>query len=76
MPHPAPPAPTSPASGEVKLTFMGTAGARFMVAKQVAASGGLFIEEGETRLGRVIVETAKKGLQPAGDANERAVERR
>jgi uncharacterized membrane protein required for colicin V production len=34
------------------------------------------IEEGETRLGRVIVETAKKGLQPAGDANERAVERR
>jgi len=34
----------------VKLTFMGTAGARFMVAKQVAASGGLFIEENGTRL--------------------------
>src|SRR5438067_11660401 len=50
MPHPAPSAPTSPASGEVKLTFMGTAGARFMVAKQVAASGGLFIEEGDTRI--------------------------
>jgi phosphoribosyl 1,2-cyclic phosphodiesterase len=34
----------------VKLTFMGTAGARFMVAKQLAASGGLYIEEGNTRL--------------------------
>jgi phosphoribosyl 1,2-cyclic phosphodiesterase len=29
---------------------MGTAGARFMVAKQVAASGGLFIEDGDTRI--------------------------
>jgi len=29
---------------------MGTAGARFMVAKQLAASGGLYIEEGGTRL--------------------------
>jgi phosphoribosyl 1,2-cyclic phosphodiesterase len=29
---------------------MGTAGARFMVAKQVAASGGLFVEEGDTRI--------------------------
>ena len=29
---------------------MGTAGARFMVAKQLAASGGLYIEEGSTRL--------------------------
>jgi len=29
---------------------MGTAGARFMVAKQVAASGGLLIEEGSTRI--------------------------
>ena len=34
----------------MKLTFMGTAGARFMVAKQLAASGGLHIEEGGTRL--------------------------
>jgi phosphoribosyl 1,2-cyclic phosphodiesterase len=34
----------------VKLTFMGTAGARFMVAKQVAASGGLYIEEGNARI--------------------------
>jgi phosphoribosyl 1,2-cyclic phosphodiesterase len=34
----------------LKLTFMGTAGARFMVAKQVAASGGLYLEEGGTRL--------------------------
>jgi len=34
----------------LKLTFMGTAGARFMVAKQLAASGGLYIEEGNTRL--------------------------
>jgi phosphoribosyl 1,2-cyclic phosphodiesterase len=29
---------------------MGTAGARFMVAKQYAASGGLFIEDGSTRI--------------------------
>lgn len=29
---------------------MGTAGARFMVAKQIAASGGLLIEEGSTRI--------------------------
>jgi len=34
----------------VKLTFMGTAGARFMVARQVAASGGLYIEDGDTRI--------------------------
>jgi phosphoribosyl 1,2-cyclic phosphodiesterase len=34
----------------MKLTFMGTAGARFMVAKQLAASGGLYIEEGKTRI--------------------------
>jgi len=34
----------------VKLTFMGTAGARFMVAKQIAASGGLYLEEGDTRI--------------------------
>ena len=29
---------------------MGTAGARFMVARQVAASGGLFIEDGDTKV--------------------------
>ncbi len=29
---------------------MGTAGARFMVAKQLAASGGLYIEDGKTRI--------------------------
>jgi phosphoribosyl 1,2-cyclic phosphodiesterase len=29
---------------------MGVAGARFMVAKQIAASGGLFLEEGDTRI--------------------------
>lgn len=29
----------------MKVTFMGTAGARFMVAKQLAASGGLYLEE-------------------------------
>ena len=29
---------------------MGTAGARFMVAKQLAASGGLYLEQGSTRL--------------------------
>ncbi|HEY8863047.1 MAG TPA: MBL fold metallo-hydrolase [Candidatus Dormibacteraeota bacterium] len=34
----------------MRLTFMGTAGARFMVAKQLAASGGLYLEEGSTRI--------------------------
>jgi len=35
------------------------------------------IEEGEKRLGRMIVETAKKGLQSqAGNGNDRTVERR
>jgi len=34
----------------MKLTFMGTAGARFMVAKQLAASGGLFLEDGNARI--------------------------
>jgi phosphoribosyl 1,2-cyclic phosphodiesterase len=34
----------------MKLTFMGTAGARFMVAKQLAASGGMYLEDGETRI--------------------------
>src|SRR2546430_17240472 len=34
----------------MRLTFMGTAGARFMVAKQVAASGGLYLEDGDTRI--------------------------
>ena len=34
----------------MKLTFMGTAGARFMVAKQLAASGGLYIEDGKARI--------------------------
>ena len=34
----------------MKLTFMGTAGARFMVAKQLAASGGLYLEDEGTRL--------------------------
>ncbi len=34
----------------MKLTFMGTAGARFMVAKQLAASGGLYLEDGNTRI--------------------------
>src|SRR5207237_8247765 len=34
----------------MRLTFMGAAGARFMVAKQVAASGGLFLEDGQARI--------------------------
>jgi phosphoribosyl 1,2-cyclic phosphodiesterase len=51
----------------VRLTFMGTAGARFMVARQVAASGGLFLEEGETRLALdpgpgAIVQYAQRGI--------------
>ena len=51
----------------MKLTFMGTAGARFMVAKQVAASGGLYLEDGNTRLALdpgpgAIVQYAKLGV--------------
>jgi phosphoribosyl 1,2-cyclic phosphodiesterase len=46
---------------------MGTAGARFMVARQVAASGGLFLEEGDTRLALdpgpgAIVQYAQRGI--------------
>ena len=46
---------------------MGTAGARFMVAKQVAASGGLFLEDGNTRLALdpgpgAIVQYAQRGI--------------
>ena len=46
---------------------MGTAGARFMVAKQVAASGGLFIEDGGTKLSLdpgpgAIVQYAQRGV--------------
>jgi ribonuclease BN (tRNA processing enzyme) len=32
------------------VTFMGTAGARFMVAKQLAASGGLYVEDQDARI--------------------------
>ena len=54
----------------MKLTFMGTAGARFMVAKQLAASGGLFLEEGSTRLALdpgpgAIVQYAKRKIDAA-----------
>ena len=34
----------------MKLTFMGTAGARFMVFKQLAASGGVYLEHGRTKV--------------------------
>jgi membrane protein required for colicin V production len=34
------------------------------------------VEEGESRLGRAIVETAEKGLQETGTGNDRAAERR
>jgi ribonuclease BN (tRNA processing enzyme) len=54
----------------LKLTFMGTAGARFMVAKQLAASGGLYLEEGSTRLAcdpgpGAIVQYAKRKVDLA-----------
>jgi len=53
----------------LKLTFMGTAGARFMVAKQLAASGGLYLEEGSTRLAMdpgpgAVVQYAKRKVDP------------
>jgi phosphoribosyl 1,2-cyclic phosphodiesterase len=46
---------------------MGTAGARFMVARQVAASGGLFVEENGTKLSLdpgpgAIVQYAHRGV--------------
>jgi phosphoribosyl 1,2-cyclic phosphodiesterase len=51
----------------MKLTFMGTAGARFMVAKQVAASGGLFVEDNGAKLSLdpgpgAIVQYAQRGI--------------
>ncbi|HEX9364818.1 MAG TPA: MBL fold metallo-hydrolase [Candidatus Dormibacteraeota bacterium] len=51
----------------MRLTFMGTAGARFMVAKQIAASGGLYIEDGTTSLALdpgpgAIVQYAQRGI--------------
>ena len=54
----------------MKLTFMGTAGARFMVAKQLAASGGLFIEDGNTRISLdpgpgAVVQYAKRNVDLA-----------
>ena len=54
----------------MKLTFMGTAGARFMVAKQLAASGGLYLEEGSTRLAMdpgpgAVVQYAKRKVDLA-----------
>ncbi|HYM67377.1 MAG TPA: MBL fold metallo-hydrolase [Patescibacteria group bacterium] len=52
----------------MKLTFMGTAGARFMVAKQLAASGGLYLEDGDTRIAMdpgpgAIVQYAKRKVE-------------
>ena len=49
---------------------MGTAGARFMVAKQLAASGGLYLEEGDTRLALdpgpgAVVQYAKRKVDPS-----------
>src|SRR5215472_19047364 len=46
---------------------MGTAGARFMVAKQVAASGWLLLEDGDTRLALdpgpgAVVQYAHRGI--------------
>jgi ribonuclease BN (tRNA processing enzyme) len=54
----------------VKLTFMGTAGARFMVAKQLAASGGLYLESAGTRLAMdpgpgAVVQYAKRKVDLA-----------
>jgi membrane protein required for colicin V production len=43
---------------------------------QSAAELENLIEEGESRLGRAIVETAEKGLQQTGAGNDRAAERR
>jgi phosphoribosyl 1,2-cyclic phosphodiesterase len=47
---------------------MGTAGARFMVAKQIAASGGLFLEEDGTRISLdpgpgAVVQYAQRGVE-------------
>jgi len=34
----------------LRIKFLGTAGARFVVARQIRASGGIFLEEGKTRI--------------------------
>src|SRR6266545_4580002 len=64
---PAPPHEWGGVTSDLRLTFMGTAGARFMVAKQVAASGGLYVEDGTTRLALdpgpgAIVQYAQRGI--------------
>src|SRR5690242_12604508 len=66
-PHAAALPPASPHGGVVSVTRMGTAGARCMVAKQVAAWGGLVTEDGETKLGLdpgpgAIVQYAQRGI--------------
>jgi phosphoribosyl 1,2-cyclic phosphodiesterase len=47
---PADAKPVASDADTIRLTFMGVAGARFMVAKQIAASGGIYLEKGATRL--------------------------
>ncbi|MCJ7604689.1 MAG: MBL fold metallo-hydrolase, partial [Dehalococcoidales bacterium] len=51
------------------ITFLGTAGARFMVSRQLAASGGLWLNLGGTELlldpgPGTIVQTARRKLDP------------
>jgi membrane protein required for colicin V production len=44
--------------------------------RSASATLETWIEDGESRLGRAIVETAEKQMQQAGPAHDRAVERR
>ena len=53
----------------------GTSGSGLEGAPSAAKLENL-IEQGESRLGKAIVETAEKGLQPTGTGNDGATERR
>jgi uncharacterized membrane protein required for colicin V production len=62
----------NPASG----TIAGGTGASGLEGTPSAAKLENLVEEGESRLGRAIVETAEKGLQQTGTGNDRAPQRR
>jgi ribonuclease BN (tRNA processing enzyme) len=62
--------PNYPAATDT-ITFLGTAGARFMVIRQLASSGGIWLDMGGTRLlldpgPGTIVQVARRKLDPAG----------
>jgi ribonuclease BN (tRNA processing enzyme) len=58
--------PRTPVDAENTITFLGTAGARFMVSRQLAASGGMWLSLGGTEIlvdpgpGSIVQSTKRK----------------